>query len=368
MIARTHHRHAGGHRRQPPTTISLRCHTVGLVLASVTLLLVTLRMALAFWENQNMVKASRHEATIDALTGLGNRRLLNDDLVSATAASPGDGRARILVLLDLDGFKSYNDSFGHPAGDSLLARVGARLDVVARPHGRAYRLGGDEFCVLAECEAQLVDVVVASAAEALSDNGDGFSIAPSTGVVRVPDEAASPADALQLADRRMYANKAHDRVSAGRQSRDVLISALRERQPELHEHVTDVAALALHGGRRAGHDRRATRRGGPRRGAARHRQDGHPRHDPDQARAAGRAGVDVHAQPHDRGRAHPGLRSRPDPRGTLVRSSHERWDGTGYPDGLRAEQIPLGARVVTVCDAYEAMIADRPYREPMTSR
>ena len=51
----------------------------------------------------------------------------------------------------------------------------------------------------------------------------------------------------------------------------------------------------------------------------------------------------------------------------LVRSSHERYDGCGYPDGLSGEQIPLGARIVTVCDAYEAMVADRPYREAMPS-
>lgn len=345
----------------------VRVHTVGLTLASATLLLVTLRMALAFRENQRMVEGSRRDATIDALTGLGNRRLLNDDLVPATAAAPGGGRTRILVMLDLDGFKSYNDSFGHPAGDSLLARMGARLDVVSRPHGRAYRLGGDEFCLLAECEGQMADVAVAAAVEALSDRGDGFAIAPSAGVVRLPDEAASPAAALQLADRRMYANKAHGRASAERQSRDVLISALRERQPELYNHVTDVAELAY--------------------------------------RVAGQLGMSAEerdemaraAELHDIGKVaipdtilnKPGpldeqewafmrshtivgeriLASAPAlvPVSRLVRSSHERWDGVGYPDGLRGEQIPLGARVITVCDSYEAMVADRPYRAPMTS-
>jgi HD-GYP domain-containing protein (c-di-GMP phosphodiesterase class II) len=48
--------------------------------------------------------------------------------------------------------------------------------------------------------------------------------------------------------------------------------------------------------------------------------------------------------------------------GDLIRSSHERWDGTGYPDGLAGEEIPLGARLICVCDAYDAMISDRPYR------
>jgi HD-GYP domain-containing protein (c-di-GMP phosphodiesterase class II) len=48
----------------------------------------------------------------------------------------------------------------------------------------------------------------------------------------------------------------------------------------------------------------------------------------------------------------------------LVRASHERWDGRGYPDGLAGEEIPLGARIVAVCDSFDAMVADRPYREP----
>jgi HD-GYP domain-containing protein (c-di-GMP phosphodiesterase class II) len=50
----------------------------------------------------------------------------------------------------------------------------------------------------------------------------------------------------------------------------------------------------------------------------------------------------------------------------LLRSSHERWDGGGYPDGLAADEIPLGARIVSACDAYDAMVTDRPYRAAMS--
>jgi GGDEF domain-containing protein len=87
------------------------------------------------------------QARVDVLTGLANRRQLTEDLDGAVAGSAH----RILAMFDLDGFKAYNDAFGHPAGDGLLSRLGARLEQAAAEHGGvAYRLGGDEFCVLVE--------------------------------------------------------------------------------------------------------------------------------------------------------------------------------------------------------------------------
>ena len=97
-----------------------------------------------------MLAASRDEALTDALTGLGNRRALTRDL---DARSPSAERRAplVLALFDLDGFKHYNDTFGHPAGDALLARLGANLARARRGRAaRAYRMGGDEFCVLLE--------------------------------------------------------------------------------------------------------------------------------------------------------------------------------------------------------------------------
>ena len=145
----------------------------GLILATGTLVAVVLRMALVFAENQDMLTKSRDEARTDALTGLRNRRSLMGDLESELERATLEAPAA-LVLFDLDGFKEYNDAFGHPAGDGLLARLGERLEDAVRGVGRAYRLGGDEFCVLARPGAAGAEAVVAAAALRTERQGRGL--------------------------------------------------------------------------------------------------------------------------------------------------------------------------------------------------
>jgi two-component system, cell cycle response regulator len=183
-----------------------RVNKVTLILTAASLVLVVVRTALVFWDNQRMIARSHEEARTDPLTGLRNRRSLMDDmaaeLVAATAEEP-----RAIVLFDLDGFKEYNDAFGHPAGDGLLARLGRRLADAVRGHGQAYRLGGDEFCVLLRPDAAGVEPLALACVAALSERGDGFDVTTSYGAVLAPDEARTATGALQLADRRMYAHK-----------------------------------------------------------------------------------------------------------------------------------------------------------------
>ena len=104
---------------------------------------------LTFRENVAMLRTSRDEALTDALTGLGNRRALARELAELLPEAD-DARPVVLVLFDLDGFKHYNDTFGHPAGDALLVRLGANLATYLSGRGRAFRMGGDEFCALFE--------------------------------------------------------------------------------------------------------------------------------------------------------------------------------------------------------------------------
>jgi diguanylate cyclase (GGDEF)-like protein len=334
-------------------------------LAAWALLLALARMALAFLENQRSLTQSHAEARTDSLTGLRNRRSLLADLeVQLALSTPASPRA--LLLFDLDGFKEYNDAFGHPAGDGLLVRLAARLADAVGASGLAYRLGGDEFCVLVSPGRDGIEAVRASCSAALNERGEGFEVTSSFGVVSLPDEASTPTRALQLADRRMYARKGGRRMSAGRQSRDVLLRTLSERRPDLQLRIRDIGELALSVGREL--------------------QMG-PEGLDEVARAAELHDVGKIAVPDailDKPgaldpvewgfmRRHPLIGERIllaapalRPVARLVRSSHERWDGTGYPDGLRGDEIPLGARVVAVCDAFDAMTTERPYREPVS--
>jgi len=148
---------------------------LALVLAVATLAFVVARLAITFRENRRLFELTRYEAVTDPLTGLGNRRQLMNQLEDVLAhATPDD--AWILVIFDLDGFKGYNDTFGHPAGDALLQHLGIRLAAVPGAGGAAYRLGGDEFCLLAPIRDVAVDQLLDHAISALSDRGDGFEI------------------------------------------------------------------------------------------------------------------------------------------------------------------------------------------------
>jgi diguanylate cyclase (GGDEF)-like protein len=329
-------------------------------MAALTLLGVIVRYGLTFREYMAMVRRSTSEAATDALTGLGNRRALVADLAVAT----GRRDPVALGLFDLDGFKAYNDAYGHPAGDALLARLGARL-AAAVGAGAAYRMGGDEFCVLVACDPGAAEATIEGVAVAMAESGEGFCVRASYGAVELPAEAADPIDALRSADQRMYAQKQRRGAAAGKEISHTLMQALTEHAPGLEKHMSVVADLA---------------------GAV--------------AEALGLGAADVAeirraAELHDVGKiavpaailAKPGaltdaewgfvrrhtligeriLRAAPTlgEAARLVRWSHERWDGGGYPDGLHGEETPLGARIIAVCDSYEAMTGDRPYHAAM---
>jgi two-component system, cell cycle response regulator len=332
-------------------------------LAVAALGVAVLRLVIALGENSRLLEAVHHEAVTDALTGLGNRRALLDELTRRLDESPAAGEPFNFALYDLDGFKTYNDRFGHAAGDALLARLGRRL-AEAIPGGFAYRLGGDEFCVIVPAGRD--GEPLGRAATALSEVGPGFQISNSYGVVELPREAGDSSAALLLADRRMYASKRGRRLSPERQTRDVLLTAQIEREPEIRAHLSSVAERAGEMGHKLGLE--AEQLDILRRAAELH----------DIGKLAIPEAIVEKPGPLDDeemelmkqhtliGERIIGAAEAMRPVAEVVRSTHERWDGRGYPDGLPGEQIPLAARIIFICDAFDAMTSDRPYRTAAT--
>jgi diguanylate cyclase (GGDEF)-like protein len=182
---------------------------MAIVSAAAALVVTGARTWLTHRENVRLLLASRREADEDGLTGLPNRRRLMRDLDLAFTRGTGPST---LVFLDLDGFKAYNDAHGHLAGDSLLVEMGSALRDAVADGGAAYRLGGDEFCLLLPGAVAARDPRITGAVRALHGTGeDGVGVGASSGVVVLPREAASPTAALRLADTRMYDDKSFRR-------------------------------------------------------------------------------------------------------------------------------------------------------------
>jgi len=314
-------------------------------------------------QKHDLLEQSQVDALTDKLTGLPNRRKLFADMEALLHESPPPTELA-LAMFDLDGFKHYNDTFGHPAGDALLTRFGQKLATAMDGRGSAYRMGGDEFCVI----ARGVDGedVLSSAAEALNERGESWDVGCSYGSVVIAPDGLTLEEALQQADQRLYDNKRSLRTDGNREAHDVLLRVLAEQDLSLASHLSAVGKLAEAVARKLGlpedevtltrltaelHDVGKTaipdailNKRGPL--------------DQDEWTFMKRhtiIGERILA-------AAPALAAI----APLVRSSHERPDGTGYPDGLHADDIPISSRIVAVVDAYDAMTSVRPYCLPLS--
>ncbi len=336
---------------------------VGVALAAVAMVTVAARAALTFRENAERNAHMHLLASTDALTGLGNRRKLMKDLDGVFARD--DGMQRLFVLFDLNGFKRYNDTFGHPSGDALLARLAAKLEAAVGDAGSCYRLGGDKFCTLAPVPTPRIERFLDLAIGALSESGEAFEITTAFGCTILPEEAGSPGEVLHVADKRLYAQKYQFLISRGR-PHAVLLQALEEREPALREHVGGVADLSL----RLGASLELSDPAIEELGLAAQLHDVGKLAIPDLVLAKTepldeRELAFIHSHTLVGQRildASPALYEV----GKIVRATHERWDGGGYPDGIAGTEIPLPARIIAVCDSYCAMIETRPHGKVRT--
>ena len=341
-------------------TRSRKVAAVGTVAAIVFLLMA---FSVAFRRSVRARRLSEHNAMTDALTGLGNRRKLFADM-DQKIASLGAEQTVTIAIFDLDGFKAYNDTFGHPAGDALLARLGHRLTAAIGDLGNAYRIGGDEFVVATSSPS--ATRLLKAAQAALSEHGEGFKIGCSVGTTRVVP-GVSLEQALHVADQLLYANKRSSRSDLRTEVKDVLLQVLAEQDGNLVDHLGHVAALAWSTAVRLDLTSEQVERA---RLAAELHDIGKAAipdsilNKPGPLDAQERLFMQRHSTIGERiVAAAPTLQEI----APIIRHAHERMDGTGYPDGLRRDQIPICSRIIAVVDAYDAMTSDRPYQHAMPS-
>jgi diguanylate cyclase (GGDEF)-like protein/putative nucleotidyltransferase with HDIG domain len=327
-------------------------------------------------------------ALTDPLTGLGNHRHFHDRLERELADSQAQTYPLSLCLVDIDDFKRINDRFGHPGGDKVLAQMATNL----RQGGEAFRLGGDEFAILLPGRDEEGARI---AAEAIVARIAGVELAPagsvtiSAGIATVPEEETDRDELVRRADSALYWAKEYGK------------NQVRVHRPDVVE-IAELKRLA------AGPDRAARFRAAASLAKAVDARDAYTGSHSERvsdlaARIAARLGVDreqveltrLAASLHDLGKLaipeeilrkpgplseterlvlerHPQIGYRMleslgvDPVADWVLHHHERWDGSGYPDALGGEDIPLGARIIFVADAYDAMTSDRVYRGRLT--
>jgi diguanylate cyclase (GGDEF)-like protein len=327
-------------------------------------------------------------ALTDPLTGLGNHRHFHDRLERELADSEAQGYPLSLCLVDIDDFKRINDRYGHPGGDKVLAQLATNL----RQGGEAFRLGGDEFAILLpgrdeEGARIAAEAIVSRIAD--TDVPPAGPVTVSAGIATVPLDEVDRDELVRRADSALYWAKEYGK------------NQTRVYRPDVVE-IAELKRLA------AGPDRAARFRAAASLAKAVDARDAYTGSHSERvsdlaARIATRMGVDreqveltrLAASLHDLGKLaipeeilrkpgplseterlvlerHPQIGYRMleslgvDPVADWVLHHHERWDGTGYPDALEGDDIPLGARIIFVADAYDAMTSERVYRGRLT--
>ena len=342
-------------------------------------------VAIALYQRSvhSALKAMRLALT-DPLTGLGNHRHFHERLQNDLDKAQDEGFALTLVLLDIDNFKQVNDRHGHPIGDRVLAQVAARL----RQGGEAFRLGGDEFSLLLPRRDEheglsIARSVIERLAEKPLESGEFLSM--SAGVATYPQHGVERADLVRVADSALYMAKEQGKNTVRVYRPDIagiqelrrlaegpdraarlraaasLAHAVDARDAYTGSHSYMVGELAARVAKRMGLDTEAielTRLAGSLHDLGKLAIPEEILRKPGPLNEAERLVLERHPQIGYRMLDSLGV----EPVATWVLHHHERWDGAGYPEQKAGQEIPLGARILFVADAYDAMTTDRVYR------
>jgi len=337
-------------------------------------------------ENSQLYAKAEQRSRVDELTGLFNRRHFEERMKEEISRHGRQGSVFSVFILDLDGFKTYNDIYGHPSGDVVLGDVAKIIRGSIRNADQAFRYGGDEFIViLPDTNVSAANLVAERLRVTLADEMKKREIAVtcSIGLADYPSDGVISGELVTVADTALYFAK---RTGGNR----VYLSS-----KVLSEPADDSGTYARHNGLSAiyalvstveardpctyGHSRRVNTYA-----VALAEEIGLS---PDQV-----SRVSTAALLHDIGKigvpdrvlnkkgkltdeewelikSHPRLGATivgnvPNliPCVSSILHHHERWDGGGYPEGLKGEEISIEARILAVADAYEAMSSERPYR------
>jgi diguanylate cyclase (GGDEF)-like protein len=348
-------------------------------------------LAISFYQRStHRALSAMRLALTDPLTGLGNHRHFHERLQRELMRAEEEHAPLTLCFVDIDDFKKINDRFGHPSGDRVLSQVAGRL----RQGGEAFRLGGDEFALLLADHDEAASLAAAdSVVERIGtlDLDHIGHVTVSAGLATFPVQGHGRDELIRLADSALYWAKEHGK------------NRVRLYRPDVVE-LAELKRLA------AGPDKAARYRAAASLAKAVDARDTYTgNHNERVGELAARVGKRVGLNPeqveltrlagslHDLGKLaipeellrkpgaltdserlvlerHPQIGFRMldslgvDPVADLVLHHHERWDGAGYPDGLAGESIPLGARIIFVADAYDAMVSDRVYRAKRSSQ
>jgi len=337
--------------------------------------------------NALLYEDARRRAERDPVTGLYNHRTLQQMLLQAMSHADDDRSSLAVVLMDLDNFKFFNDTYGHLSGDDVLRLVGVAIEQAIDPKAVCGRYGGDEFMLLlpgtdhrtAAKVAQKVRKVLSDAGYRPSGQQQNVPLAMSYGVAVYPSDGLSRHELIVQADANLFRSKTGggDVVSApspyivrarqipGYEMIDSLIATVDNKDRYTRRHSEDVAEYAyilgeamevepdmldtlavaglLHDVGKIGIPDSILRKPGKLTADEMIAIQSHPTFG---ALIVGAIPSLQHILP-------------------AVRHHHERWDGRGYPDALAGEDIPLIARIMAVADAVSAMTTDRPYRNGM---
>src|SRR4051794_32855420 len=365
------------------------------------------RLRAAFQALGDRVADTWRLATIDPLTGVANRQAILDLVEQEMARAMRFRHPLSVILVDLDHFKRLNDSHGHAAGDKVLRHVGALLASSVRAIDTAGRYGGEEFLVVlpetdvdaAASVAEKLRRMVAGSSLRL-DSGEVVTVTLSAGVAGGQGEILRPDVLVRDADAALYSAKAlgRDQVYVFRETGDEGTIRRSPINPEARTRALDVGREAMVAAQDA---LLSTLAGQPswagkpstliaEASVALARAIDLPTGELQRIRTAsllhdlGKLAIpeEILAKPGDLVASewrvvaeHPkigqvvleqagALRDA----ATIVLHRHEWYDGRGYPHGLVGGEIPIGARIVSIVDAYEAMVGGRPYRAAITHK